>query len=134
MANLDFQRYKRLLINHREALARDVDQLAANACNDPGATPSDFVDLCSDGFDTELDLCLLESGDRVLAEVNAALARIEAGRFGICEDCGCTIGKQRLNAIPYARLCLSCQARQEPTEKQWYSLGRNPLLPRYRSD
>jgi RNA polymerase-binding transcription factor DksA len=45
---------------------------------------------------------------RELAEVEGALARIAAGHFGACERCGGAIGRQRLRAVPEARLCLGC--------------------------
>ena len=45
---------------------------------------------------------------RELEEVEAALERIEQGRFGGCERCGGAIGRQRLLAVPEARCCLSC--------------------------
>ncbi len=44
-------------------------------------------------------------------EIDAALARIEAGTYGRCEACGGAIGRQRLRAISEVRLCLSCTAR-----------------------
>ncbi|MGE6757830.1 TraR/DksA family transcriptional regulator [Corallococcus interemptor] len=45
---------------------------------------------------------------RELEEVEAALERIEQGRFGGCERCGGAIGRQRLLAVPEARCCLAC--------------------------
>jgi len=45
-----------------------------------------------------------------LAELDAALARIAAGAYGSCEECGRTIGRARLEAIPSATRCLPCQA------------------------
>lgn len=51
---------------------------------------------------------------RELEEVEGALARIAAGRFGGCEQCGGAIGRQRLRAVPEARLCLACASSPEP--------------------
>ena len=49
------------------------------------------------------------SGDSAeLAEIDAALQRIEEQRFGLCEICGRALGRQRLRAFPTARYCLSC--------------------------
>ena len=45
-----------------------------------------------------------------LSEVNEALQRIDVGTFGSCEACGGSIGRQRLLALPEARLCNSCVA------------------------
>ena len=41
-------------------------------------------------------------------EVEDALVRLDAGTFGICEGCGSKIGSTRLNAVPYARMCIQC--------------------------
>lgn len=46
-----------------------------------------------------------------LAEIDAALARIEDGTFGACSACGGPIGRDRLRAVPEARLCLRCASR-----------------------
>lgn len=47
---------------------------------------------------------------RELAEVDAALARLEGGTYGSCEVCGDAIGRQRLRALPETRVCLACAA------------------------
>ncbi len=54
-----------------------------------------------------------EQGRRQIAAIQAALARIDAGTYGICETCGETISTARLSAMPMARLCVSCQERLE---------------------
>jgi DnaK suppressor protein len=46
-----------------------------------------------------------------LSETEAALARIEEGKFGRCDGCGRAIGRQRLLALPAARLCIECTSR-----------------------
>jgi len=46
-----------------------------------------------------------------LAELDAAVARAEAGTYGVCEGCGSPIGSARLDALPAARLCIGCAAR-----------------------
>jgi DnaK suppressor protein len=48
-----------------------------------------------------------------LDEVEAALARLETGCFGTCEDCGGPISLARLQAVPWARYCLTCQLRRQ---------------------
>jgi RNA polymerase-binding transcription factor DksA len=46
-----------------------------------------------------------------LAEVDAAIGRVEAGTYGVCEVCGEAIGEARLEALPAARTCIRCAAR-----------------------
>jgi DnaK suppressor protein len=54
-----------------------------------------------------------EQGRREMAAIQAALARIDAGTYGICDTCGETISAARLMAMPMARRCVSCQERLE---------------------
>jgi len=54
-----------------------------------------------------------EQGRREMGEIRAALARIDAGTYGLCSTCGETISAARLEAIPTARRCVSCQQRLE---------------------
>ncbi len=51
-----------------------------------------------------------------LAEIDAALSRIDAGRWGLCAGCGHAIGRQRLLAVPEARLCPACQEQEETVD------------------
>src|SRR5215475_12474514 len=54
-----------------------------------------------------------EQGRREMAAIQAALARIDADTYGICETCGETISVARLTAMPMARRCVACQERLE---------------------
>jgi RNA polymerase-binding transcription factor DksA len=51
---------------------------------------------------------LLQEADAQLAETDAALARVDAGSYGLCENCGRPIPEARLEARPAARLCVPC--------------------------
>lgn len=51
-----------------------------------------------------------------LNQVNEALARLEAGEYGLCESCCGLIGEARLEALPYARLCIDCAEAGEAPE------------------
>jgi RNA polymerase-binding transcription factor DksA len=53
-------------------------------------------------------LQLQGDAERELAEIDAALARIDAGSYGSCERCGGAIGRSRLRALPEIRFCASC--------------------------
>lgn len=70
-------------------------------------------DLPNAGAD-EVEIGLIVSEERLLAEVTAALDRIAAGRFGVCTDCGRRIGKDRLDTLPYARQCIRCAQAAKP--------------------
>jgi DnaK suppressor protein len=60
--------------------------------------------------DRERDLALSAQALAAVEEIDDALAKIKRGTYGICEGCGELIPKARLEALPYARLCISCKA------------------------
>jgi len=58
-------------------------------------------------------LGLASNERKLLYELDDVLKKIEEGTFGICEDCKNLIAKNRLKAIPHARLCVKCQEKRE---------------------
>ena len=72
-----------------------------------GRSP-DWVDQASDEGAARLLADLTERERVEVAEIDAALARIEGGTYGVCLSCGGPVERKRLRAIPEARLCLAC--------------------------
>ncbi len=60
--------------------------------------------------DRERDLALSAQALAAVEEINYALHKIEIGKYGICESCGELIVRDRLEALPYARLCVACKS------------------------
>ena len=102
------------LIRLRARLAGDMSQMADSALKDLNAVrmPSDMADVGTDTFEQELTLDLMGNNKDVLEQIEAALKRIADGSFGRCEACGRGIPKARLDAIPYAALCVNCASEQ----------------------
>ena len=71
------------------------------------------ADHATDLLDIELDHSLEENAENVIAEIDEALWRIEEGTYGMCAVCGKKIPEERLEAVPYATLCLDDKRRQE---------------------
>jgi hypothetical protein len=67
----------------------------------------------TDNFEREFTLSLVESEEDTLGRIEASLERIEDGTYGDCGECGAKIPKARLNAIPYAILCVKCASQSE---------------------
>jgi RNA polymerase-binding transcription factor DksA len=76
-------------------------------------TPTHLADLGNAHHEEEVGLILMENEEYLLSESNAALARIRAGTFGLCEKCFQEIPRGRLDAVPYARRCLTCSQVRE---------------------
>lgn len=72
-----------------------------------------MADQGSATFERELDMTLEENLREHLAEVRAALARMDAGTYGTCERCAETIPAERMEAVPTAKLCISCKEAEE---------------------
>ncbi len=72
-----------------------------------------LADTATVTYDRELDHGLEEGAEEVLAKIEAALARIEDGTYGICRSCGKPIAEERLEAMPWATLCIDCKRREE---------------------
>jgi RNA polymerase-binding transcription factor len=97
-------------VEQAQELRAEADQLAAE--REPGDIQ--FDEESGEGgttnIDRERDLALSMQAQTEVEEIDHALARIEAGTYGICERCGENIPKARLKAIPHARLCIACKS------------------------
>ena len=99
----------------RARLTGDINHLVNAALNDENVVrmPSDMADIGTEAFEQELNLDLMGNNHEVLEQVEAALVRIEDGSFGRCEACSRSIPKARLDAVPYAALCIKCASERE---------------------
>ena len=76
----------------------------------------DFLDQASMETDSSFAFRIEERQSRLIRKIKDALIRLEDGTFGICEECGGEISKQRLEARPIATLCIKCKEKQEAEE------------------
>lgn len=72
-----------------------------------------FADSGTATFERERDLSLERNAKDILTRVKQALDRIENGAYGICTSCGKDIDTARLEALPYADLCIACKKKEE---------------------
>ncbi len=118
MSTIDTGEFKSLLEEERRRLTAAIEYLHAE---NPGnmeeelgelggrGTDNHMGDMASVTFDRELDQGLEEGVQQTLAQIDAALRRIEDGTYGTCERCGRPIGEERLRARPWATLCIDDQ-------------------------
>lgn len=81
-----------------------------------------MADAGTDNFDREFALSLVSNEQDALYEIEEALKRLDAGTYGVCEMCEKPIRKERLEAVPFARLCVRCQSQSEKER-------RRPMAP-----
>lgn len=130
LAKADGNRYKKLLLDLRDHLIDGVSFLASEnlkrSARDVSGELSNYglhmADAGTDTFDREFALSLVSSDQEALYEIAEALKRLEGGTYGLCEQCEKPIRKERLDAVPFARLCVACQSGVEKT-------GRQPVAP-----
>ena len=94
---------------YRHALAQ---QLSGSAAGD-----SEGVHGWKASREGGADVAVLQTLDRTLRQIDAALARLHAGRYGFCSACSDPIPLARLRALPFATQCVPCQERDERTSR-----------------
>ncbi len=103
----DLQRRRRAILETTRRAAAELDALRS-AERDP-----EF----EEGAQTEHEAFTLsrlgEAQRRELQQIDAAIARLDAGEYGLCADCEQEIDPRRLKALPYALLCAECATRRE---------------------
>ena len=119
MSAVDIDRFRERLLDERRRVVDAIDNIHTE---NPGSigeeteeTSQDdhLGDIATATFDREMATTLEENSTHVLAEIDAALARIEDGTYGVCERCGQPIGEERLEALPWATLCIDDKRKQE---------------------
>jgi DnaK suppressor protein len=92
-----------------EAEAQIADRLDSGLRDDG----DDEADAGVKTFEREHEFVMTSNARNLLEQTEKALARIDAGSYGVCESCGQPIGKARLMAFPRAVLCVTCKQREE---------------------
>ncbi len=114
--NMDTQKIQSLLEAEKARLEKELESFAVKDPNLKGnwdAKPinnedTDMEEKADEMTEYDNRLSLEHSLELKLKDVDAALEKITAGNYGICEKCGKKIEEERLQAAPEARLCMSC--------------------------
>ena len=116
MSALETDRFREALLEERRrveaALQNLHDENPGSLTDESGeetAFDNHLADTATETYDRELDYTLEENSGHLLGEIDAALKRIEDGTYGTCTNCGERIPEERLEALPWATLCISCQ-------------------------
>lgn len=111
---------RKVLQKEKERLSRELEVLieenrvaAEETQSSDDNYEDDIADAASAIFERERDLSLQRNLADILAQVDGALQRLDAGKYGVCARCGRPIEKQRLKALPYAELCIECKKKEE---------------------
>ena len=121
MRKAQMKKFKKLLLAAKEKLEAEIQQLQRDNLNrsqrdssgDLSGYSYHMADVGTDTFGREVELTIASAGSETMKLIDEALERIEDGTYGKCQMCGCQVDMKRLEAVPYAHLCISCQSEEE---------------------
>jgi RNA polymerase-binding protein DksA len=118
---IDTERFRKTLIDERDRVRNAIEYLhqeTPGTLEDEteeiiGGADNHLADSATGTLDREIDYTLEENSEQVLQQIESALIRIDDGSFGTCTRCGRPIAEERLEARPWATLCIDCQREVE---------------------
>lgn len=112
---------KQILILKREALIQQIKQQLGQSVSEEQQrrleAAMDSGDQALVDLEREMGISLQEMRNRERQLIDDALESLDEGTYGMCADCGEEISEKRLQALPFARLCVECQSKRELMEK-----------------
>ncbi len=127
-------RLKKRLLAIRQEVAHVMKTIKDNenestpkeASGDLSSYSFHLADQGTDSMDHLRNFIHAERDSGILRDIDDALLKIESGEYGKCESCEQPISQARLDAIPYARLCVECQVKEEgqarTSEADWEAI------------
>jgi DnaK suppressor protein len=101
-----FSALEKQLTSQRDELRQRIDRHHMDVVMDRDL--DDEAAAAVDNLSRDMLAATLEREQRTLREIESALVRIKKGEYGTCDSCGVAIAKARLDALPWARLCIHC--------------------------
>ena len=124
MNKKDMKTAEKKLLEDRERLLKEINHLdrsfvenIKDSSGDLSGYSFHMADQGSDTFEREMNHLRMTTEGRLLMDTVEALRRLYRGEYGVCQKCGKKIGRERLVALPQARLCLGCQVVEERTPR-----------------
>lgn len=125
MRKIDTKKYKKLLLERRQAIVDDIKGLREETTTTTKEATGDLshysyhmADLGTDAQEREKKFMLAHKSGRFLHHIDEALHRIEDGTYGKCHICDKPINKPRLEAVPHARMCIKCKEEEEQKKQR----------------
>ncbi len=107
------QEIERQLAALERRMMAELSRNLGRVQNLSAADPSELLDIAADGELDYMSALSAESGSATIGEIKRARQKIEDGTYGNCESCGKPISKRRLQARPFATLCIKCKEKEE---------------------
>jgi DnaK suppressor protein len=116
MKKADLKKFEVLLQDKKKALLEEMGVIGTtikDASGDLSSYSYHMADQGTDTMDREMAFMFASKSGRLVYHIDEALRRIQEGTYGKCQSCGKQISQARLEAVPHARLCIDCKAREE---------------------
>ncbi len=112
---------QKMLMGKRQAIIKEIEESLGQSLTEDQQrrleSARDVGDQALMDLERELGISLMEMRNRRRQSIDEALTRLHEGTYGICAECGVEISEKRLQAVPFAKLCVECQSREELLEK-----------------
>ncbi len=126
MTKRDQEKYKKLLLKKKEEILQAMKHIEEDALSrsqreasgDLSGYTLHMADIATDSYDREFSLGLASNAQQILYAIEEALKRLKDKGFGNCQLCEKPIPRKRLQVIPYASLCIACQAKEETQRRR----------------
>jgi DnaK suppressor protein len=107
LAEPELMHLRQTLEGERQRLLKTLNAQVAPQLWEENPDDEDLADLL---VEQELKLSMGQFNNKVLEQINRALDRLSTGTYGMCTGCAKEIPSERLEALPYAELCVGCQS------------------------
>jgi RNA polymerase-binding protein DksA len=120
--SLDVEYFRGILLEKRGAVTAALENLHRENSRSleeetgelvSGSADQHLADTATETVEREIGNTLEEHDERLLVAIDAALKRIDDGTYGKCVNCGSPIPEERLEAMPWATLCIDCKRKEE---------------------
>ena len=131
MRKREKDKFRSLLLQLRKEITREIQQGVQENREGEAGDGRDTYDIASDERDREISLLLSDRERRKLQQIDDALHRIDTEEYGVCEECDGEIATGRLEAMPFSRLCVTCQSEFEQAQRTVQAEGTAAPAARY---
>ena len=131
MRKRDRDKFQSKLLEMRKDILRVIQKDMKEGREGEAGEGRDTYDIASDERDREINLLLGDRERKKLQLIEDALRRVDSGEYGECEECGGEIIAGRLEAMPFTRLCVTCQDEHEQAQRTMHVDTGTMTPPRY---
>ena len=117
MNHKQLDHFRQIMNDIKAGLGKDIDR-TVHTMQDEATVFADPNDRATQESDMGLELRNRDRERKLIKKINEMLAKIDAGEYGYCDNCGVEIGLNRLEGRPTATLCIDCKTLDEIREKQ----------------